>query len=299
VKMRHPNTNDETSTFKDEFKVLDKYRSPYIVAVVGYWELESWLDTRPWVRNATKCPFLLMEAMECDLQGLITKYRESRRGMQEGFSALETIKIMLPIAKALRFLHEKDVAHRDVKLQNIMCSNVQNIMCSGDFDDAIVKLIDFGEATVGVSKISSKTHRPAGTKGYMDPEMWKLDPKTRKRKGYNLFRADVFSFAMVFVELLTWRLPWGISAREVQDELNNGERPALPNDLPDYVSFIVECCWCVDPTARPTFADICSMLQNAKLLLLDKNIFGNQDDLFCYLDGDCIDRNIGNRAFLH
>ena len=296
VKMRHRKCNNFL-TFKNEFEVLDKYRSPYIVRVVGYWELESWLDKRPWTHNATLCPFLLMEAMEYDLEGLIQRYRDSLEGSEEeeGFSALETIQLMLPVAKALRFLHDKDVAHRDIKPQNIMCSNAM-----GDFDDATVKLIDFGEAVAGVSRIPlCDTNRPTGTKGYMDPEMWKLDPETGMRKGYNLLRADVFSFAMVFVELLTWRSPWGKMGREVQEKLNNGERPPLPDDLPAYVSFIVDCCWCAHPTARPTFTDICSMLQNAKLLLLDENFFGERDNLFCYLDGDCIDRSIFDTEFLH
>ncbi|KAG0567008.1 hypothetical protein KC19_7G103900 [Ceratodon purpureus] len=295
VKMRHRNTSNVLRTFKNEFEVLDKYRSPYIVRVVGYWELESWLDMRPWAHSATLCPFLFMEAMEFDLEGLIHRCRELQGGsdVEEGFSALEAIKLMLPVAKALRFLHDKDVAHRDVKLQNIMCSNA-----TGDFDDAIVKLIDFGEAVEGVSRIPCDMNRPAGTKGYMDPEMWKVDSGTGTRSGYNLFRADVFSFAMVFVELLTWRSPWGKMGREVQEKLNNGERPPLPDDLPDCVRFIVECCWCADATARPTFTDICCMLQNAKLLLLDENFFGERADLFCYLDGDCIDRNIFDTDFL-
>ena len=174
-----------------------------------------------------------------------------------------------------------------------MCSNVME-----DFDDAIVKLIDFGEVVVGVSSIPWDMNRPVGTKGYMDPEMWKIDPETGMRSGCNLLRADVFSFAMVFVELLTWRSPWGMLGRDVQEKLNRGERPPLPDDLPDFVSFIVECCWCADPTARPTFTDICSMLQNAKLVLLDENFFGERDDLFCYLDGDCIDHNIFDTEFL-
>lgn len=143
-----------------------------------------------------------MEAMECDLEGLSTSYRKLRAGMQEGFSVLETIKLMLPVAKALRFLHGKDVAHRDIKLQNIMCSNR-----SGDFDDAIVKLIDFGEAKLNASDILHDEIGPAGTDGYMDPAMWTEDSSTGKRKknpeGYDLLKADVFSFAMVFVDLLT------------------------------------------------------------------------------------------------
>lgn len=99
VKMRHRNTRNELRTFKHEFEVLDKYRSPYIIRVVGYWELQSW----PWATSLS--PFLLMEAMECDLEGLIQNYRKLQQ--EEGFSPLETIKLMLPVAKALRFYMTK------------------------------------------------------------------------------------------------------------------------------------------------------------------------------------------------
>ena len=298
VKMRQPNTDTGEDMFKHEYNILDKYRSPYIVGVVGYWEVQSWLDR---LFQTTLCPFLLMEALECDFEGLISQYKDLCTEKPPGFSALDTIKLMLPVAKALRFLHSKDVAHRDIKPQNIMCSNT-----TGDFDDAVVKLIDFGEATTNASTISPDDIGIKGTYGYMDPAMWALDPDARKRKknpeGYDLLRADVFSFAMIFVELLTWRSPWEEDSiqrgREVQNKLCLGERPPLPNGLSDYVSFIVECCWCADPPTRPKFKDICSMLQNAKLLLLDENFFGDREGLFCYQDATCVDRSIANRAFL-
>ncbi|KAG0567004.1 hypothetical protein KC19_7G103400 [Ceratodon purpureus] len=299
VKMRQPNTTTVENMFRHEFDILDKYRSPYIVGVVGYWEIQSWLDIPR--LSTTLCPFLLMEAMECDLDGLISHHKNLHGTKPAGFSPLEAIKLMLPVAKALRFLHSNDVAHRDIKPQNIMCRNAMRL---DHFDDTTVKLIDFGEATVNVSEILSHTNRPAGTPGYMDPEMTKRDPETGIRLGYDLLMADVFSFAMVFLDLLTWTSPWEESGihrgREVQEKLNKGERPPLPDELPEYVSFIVQSCWCADPPARPSFKDVCSMLQNAKLLLLDESFFGEPDlgRLFCYEDGDCMERSIVDRAFL-
>ncbi|KAG0577727.1 hypothetical protein KC19_5G177100 [Ceratodon purpureus] len=283
VKVRHPDAGCVKS-FKHEFDVLDNHRSPYIVGVVGYWELEAGLARwYPWHHLVTLCPFLLMEAMDWNLEELITRYRESRGG--EGFSALETIKLMLPISRALRFLHAKDVAHRDVKLKNIMCSNI----ASGQLDNFIVKLIDFGEA-MDISEFSfGHKHGRAGTNGFMGPEMFTPEGST------DLKRADVFSFAMVFVELLMWR--WTCSeeagvqpGKGVQDWLNLGKRPTLPDDLPDYVGFIVKSCWSVDPNMRPTFDDICLMLQNAKLLILDPN-FGEGEDPFVYWDATFVKRD--------
>ncbi|KAG0617169.1 hypothetical protein M758_5G169700 [Ceratodon purpureus] len=282
VKRFHPDAGYGKS-FKHEFDILDKHRSPYIVGVVGYWELEPVYQLRPWHHVDTLCPFLLMEAMDYNLEDLICRYRKSRGG--QGFSALETIKLMLPISKALRFLHAKGVVHRDIKLRNIMCSNI----ASGQFDNFIVKLIDFGEAT-DISKFSfGQRHGRAGTTGFMDPELCKPEGCT------DLKRADVFSFTRVFVELLTWRSPWeegGIQpGKEVQYMLNLDQRPTLPDDLPQKVRRIVETCWSVDADMRPTFDDICLMLQNAKLLILDPN-FGEGRELFPYRDATFVTRYI-------
>ena len=86
---------------------------------------------------------------------------------------------------------------------------------------------------------------------------------------------------------------------EVQEKLNTGEKLPLLNDLSTYVSFIVECCWYAHSTAQPISTDICSMLQNAKLLLLDEKSFGEWSSLFFYLDEDYINRNIFYPNFLH
>jgi serine/threonine protein kinase len=241
------------------------------------------------------CPFLLMESLECDLKDLMDRckrYNSAQEGFGEGFSELETINLMLPVAKALRFLHGKDVAHRDLKSQNILCKNVnlqEDREGSIVREDSIVKLIDFGEARINVSNIADGDRGRAGTPGYMDPTMWKQDVV-----GYTLFMGDVFSFAMVFAELLTWRSPseaFGVQLpRDAQTRLKADKRPPLPNGLPNYVRFIVESCWHVDHLKRPDFNAICLMLQHAKILLLDKDFAYEPEDLFSYEDatgGEC------------
>lgn len=285
VKMRKPKEKSDT-TFKKEFDILDKYRSPFIVGVVGYWEVDSWSSWNPFTNKVCRCPFLVMENLECDLKGLMDGCKSAWKGKRGGFSALETIKLMLPIAKALRFLHGKDVAHRDVKPQNIMCRNVIVPKVPEETivkEDTIVKLIDFGEARENVSCLSCDEMGPAGTTGYMDPMLRESD-----RVGYTLFMGDVFSFAIVFAELLTWRSPFealGVSTLgDVRAKLKAGERPPLPNVLPEYVRFIVESCWCADHLKRPDFRAICSMLQHAKMLLLDMEFVDELDDIFSYED---------------
>ncbi|KAG0581222.1 hypothetical protein KC19_4G233700 [Ceratodon purpureus] len=286
MKMRHPKEDGE-KTFQGEFDILDKYRSPYIVGVVGYWEAEAWSSGNPFTHEIVRCPFLLMENLECDMKDLVDRCKSrSQGGIGEGFSMLETICLMLPIAKALRFLHGKDVAHRDVKPQNIMCRNVNLLMYPEECivkENTIVKLIDFGEARENVSNIPDDNWGPAGTPGYMDPTMWKQDVV-----GYSLFMGDVFSFAMVFTELLTWRSPaeaFDVKyPHDAQAKLKADKRPSLPTYLPNYLRFIVESCWHVDHLKRPDFKAICSMLLHAKILLSDQDFACKLEDVFSYED---------------
>jgi serine/threonine protein kinase len=56
-----------------------------------------------------------MEKMTGDLSRLMTQ-----RQNDLPFSMLEVVDIMLQIAKAMRFLHNKEVAHRDLKCRNII-----------------------------------------------------------------------------------------------------------------------------------------------------------------------------------
>lgn len=161
-----------------------------------------------------------------------------------------------------------------------------SLLLSHALSHTIVKLIDFRDARENVSKIRNDEWRLAGTPGYMDPTMWKR--KQSDFVGYSLFMGDVFSFAMVFTELLTWRSPseaFGVPRlKDAQLKLIKDERPSLPSNLPGYLEFIVESCRHVDHLRRPDFKAICSMLQYAKILLLDEDFPYEPDEFFSYED---------------
>jgi hypothetical protein len=75
-------------------------------------------------------------------------------------------EIILQLIQAVQFLHSFGVVHRDIKLENVMMSDVT--------DNAVPKLADFGLAKiVGPSE---KADEPFGTLGYAAPEVLKKEP---------------------------------------------------------------------------------------------------------------------------
>jgi len=80
------------------------------------------------------------------------------------FTEAEAARVVSELAGALRFLHARGVAHRDLKPDNVLCSNT-NSPCS-------VKLCDFdlcSEASIDISTPTLLT--PVGSVEYMAPEV--------------------------------------------------------------------------------------------------------------------------------
>ena len=98
------------------------------------------------------------------------------------------------MCNGVEYLHEMGLAHRDLKLDNCVMTN-----------DNIVKLIDFGTATV--FHYPGKSHTPAtgivGSDPYLAPEVLNNQP-------YDPRKTDVWSLAIIFLCMLLRRFPWKI-----------------------------------------------------------------------------------------
>jgi serine/threonine protein kinase len=67
---------------------------------------------------------------------------------------------------------------------------------------------------------------------------------------------------MVCYELLTGLIPFDGHDRCDYDLILSGNRPALPRDLPEGVSKLVERCWEGNPQQRPEFTEIVEVLSS-------------------------------------
>jgi len=98
------------------------------------------------------------------------------------------IDIIIQIAKALRYIHQKGIIHRDVCSKNLLLN-----------EEGRVKLIDFGLAVTKSGKYKGIGER-AGTPSYMSPEQIRaLEPDER---------TDIYSLGIVMYEIIAGEAPF-------------------------------------------------------------------------------------------
>lgn len=98
--------------------------------------------------------------------------------------------LVCQLITATRYIHDFGIVHRDLKLENIMMSDVAN--------NAKPKLVDFGLARIITP--NETANEPFGTLGYVAPEVLKKKPYS--------FSCDVWSIGCIMHALLTGSLPF-------------------------------------------------------------------------------------------
>jgi serine/threonine-protein kinase len=172
--------------------------------------------------------------------------------------------VALKLARALEYIHLRGIIHRDLKPSNLLVS------LRGE-----VKLTDFG--------IARELDEPAdglgvvGTPAYMSPEQVlgdKLD-----------FRSDLFSFGIVFYEMLTGRRPFEEEpARTVMQKIRLDRYippRAVRSDVPSTLERILARCLEKNPAHRyPSTSALCADLGE---FLVRRNVVSHEARLIGHL----------------
>ncbi|XP_057298487.1 MAP kinase-interacting serine/threonine-protein kinase 1-like [Hydractinia symbiolongicarpus] len=137
--------------------------------------------------------YLVFERME---GGHLLKHIERKTYFTEREASL----VVNDIATALKFLHDKGIAHRDLKPDNILCINADSIVP--------VVICDFNLAS-GISMVGSATtpelYTPVGSAEYMAPEI--VDAFVGDAPAYDK-RCDLWSLGVILYIMLSGRPPF-------------------------------------------------------------------------------------------
>ena len=155
-------------------------------------------------------------------------------------SLQQSRKWALQIARGMLHIHQEGLAHCDLKSAHVLL-----------FEEAdLIKVCDFGSARV--------LERTATVTGMTGTYRW-MAPEFHDRASVRISQqCDVFSFAMVLYELFAHEVPF----HDIKDVfhvlplIRNGERPAIPLELPSYIKTLIQSCWKHAPQDRPTFEKI-------------------------------------------
>jgi serine/threonine protein kinase len=192
--------------FQREFELLTRLSGPHVVSPVDFGEDKG-------------CLFIVMDYVD----GHTLKHAILTSG---AFPAGRAIDLAEQATAGVATASEQGVVHRDIKPQNLLLS-VENV----------VKLTDFGLARSHESRDITVTGFFVGTPFYVAPEQVENSRKAD-------VRADLYSLACVFFELLAARVPYdGEHAWDVVMQHLNGPIPSvcsLRPDLPqDYDGFFM------------------------------------------------------------
>jgi serine/threonine protein kinase len=210
-------------------------------------------------------PVIISELMSKDLR---TYLDEKKKNVVQGppLPLLVAINIMLQVAEAMNYLHEMGVMHRDLKATNVLINVLENQDGLLSPMSVQAKLTDFGESKGKLHGSRYTTHM-VGTARWRAPEVFE-DEANREKYTKS---ADVYSFAMVFFEVLTGEIPFAdIGPTMVLQSIRDEIRPRLPHVdyCPGYLSALIEKCWATNPAERPEFLNISQLLLCCKNLIL-------------------------------
>ena len=122
-----------------------------------------------------------------DGQTLYSKIKSNPNGLNER----ETFKIFSQIIKAIKFLHNNRIIHRDIKLENFLIKKESN--------KEVIKLCDFGWS-VQLTDEMPKRVTTCGTYEYMSPELINEEP-------YD-YCIDIWALGVLLYELLHGKTPF-------------------------------------------------------------------------------------------
>ena len=215
-KMILSHTPDDYQSVKQEINILKSVKHKHIVQLYE-------------VLQTSRHIFIIMEYCEGKdlLDYILTKSKLSEE---------ESLKYFQQLINALFYLHSQNIAHRDIKIDNMLLDRNRDL-----------KLVDFGLSTKYPD--DNLLDQPCGTVVYAAPEVL-------QGREYHGMLADVWSSGIVLYGMLSGYLPFG----EQDDEINRKNiimgKIKFPSYFSDCVKDLLMHMLDLDPMTRYTLQEV-------------------------------------------
>jgi len=161
--------------FQREAKMVAAFRHPNIVQVYDF-DFDAQANAY----------YMVMEFVDgSNLKAYLKELTQEGRALP----LEEAVRIVIDVAKALEYAHQRGMVHRDVKPANIMFTQEGSVILS-----------DFGIARMVSSATLTASGGMVGTPAYMAPEQGLGQTGDE--------RADIYSLGVVLYQLITGTLPF-------------------------------------------------------------------------------------------
>ena len=222
----------EKEKLNDISKKKCVYREVEILKRVNHVNIAKLID----VINTPKQILIIQEFVQgISLRDYYNKEIRNQKGISEHKSKIFK-KIFKQIFEAMNYLHKNHMAHRDIKLENILMTK-----------DYCIKIIDFG---FGMYNPDNKLQTfYCGTPNYMPPEI-------AFKKPYVGQKADLWSLGILIYKLFCADFPFkGKNEKDLYKCIKRGKF-IMASYTPDYIKTIILNMIELDPNKRLTCEDV-------------------------------------------
>ncbi|XP_072016476.1 muscle, skeletal receptor tyrosine protein kinase-like [Amphiura filiformis] len=247
IKMLKADAERETCDyFNREAEIISRFNHPNIIQLLG-------------ICFVGKPLCLILEYMgQGDLQEFLQSHhpysshkRSKNNGPKYVIDTSVQLRMATQVAHGLVYLTEKKFVHRDMATRNCLVNNNMD-----------VKIADFGLAQhLGESELY------IGNKDETIPIRWTA-PEALWQYRFTTY-SDVWSFGVLLWEIFSYaQQPYmALSHEQVFIQTHQGHTLSCPSKTPLSAYHLMQKCWALEPTQRPTFHTVVDTLKEISMEL--------------------------------